>query len=212
MWFSYPRCYHIRRSEATGLGYRAAAGRRNSTVIRKKSVASAHEPMFIRLMTDFTELDAIDRRILDLLQADGRRPQAEIAAAVGVAASTVHERIRRLERAGVMRPTVLVDADAVGLPMLAFTLVSVADPAAERDLLRRVKLSPQVIECHHITGEWNYLLKIRAGGSRDLERLLADEIKAHPGVSRTLTMIALSSAKETPVLPTQTIGAPVLRP
>ena len=168
--------------------------------------------MFILLMADFTELDAVDRRILDLLQADGRKPQAEIAAAVGVAASTVHERIRRLERAGVMRPSALVDADAVGLPMLAFTLVAVTDAAAERDLLRRVKLSPQILECHHITGEWNYLLKIRAGGSRDLERLLSDEIKAHPGVSRTLTMIALSSAKETPVLPTQTIGGPVVRP
>ena len=71
-----------------------------------------------------------------------------------------------MERAGVLRATVLVDPDAVGLPLLAFTFVALSDPEAERGFLSRIGMLRQILECHHVTGEWNYLLKIRASGTR----------------------------------------------
>ncbi|MDX2101185.1 MAG: Lrp/AsnC family transcriptional regulator [Alphaproteobacteria bacterium] len=152
-------------------------------------------------MKQNAELDGVDRRLLALLQEDGRRPQAELGAAVGLAVSSVNERIRRLERTGVLRPTVAVDPDAVGLPLLAFTLVALASEDQEQRLLAAVAAQPHVLECHHVTGEWNYLLKIRAAGTADLERILTETVKRASGAHRTLTTIALSSAKETAALP-----------
>jgi Lrp/AsnC family leucine-responsive transcriptional regulator len=60
-----------------------------------------------------------------------------------------------------------------------------------------MQASPAVLECHHITGAWNYLVKVRVGTTRDLERFLAETIKGVEGVERTETLIVLSSAKET---------------
>ncbi len=63
--------------------------------------------------------------------------------------------------------------------------------------MKRIATVPAVLECHHVTGAWNYLLKVRVGTTRDLERLLADSIKSVSGVQRTETLIVLSTTKET---------------
>ena len=85
----------------------------------------------------------------------------------------------------------------MGLNLLAFIMVSWSNPKVEAAFLERVKASPDVLECHHITGAWNYLLKVRVGTTRDLERFLSETVKAVDGVERTETLITLSSAKET---------------
>jgi DNA-binding Lrp family transcriptional regulator len=72
-----------------------------------------------------------------------------------------------------------------------------SNPKVEAIFLEKVKASPDVLECHHVTGAWNYLLKVRVGTTRDLERFLTETIKAVDGVERTETLITLSSAKET---------------
>ena len=90
-----------------------------------------------------------------------------------------------------------VAPEAVGLNLLAFILVSWNNPKVEAVFLQRARMSSEVLECHHITGAWNYLLKVRVGTTRDLERFLTETIKAVDGVERTETLIALSSAKET---------------
>jgi Lrp/AsnC family leucine-responsive transcriptional regulator len=87
--------------------------------------------------------------------------------------------------------------EALGLNLLAFILVSWSNPKVEAAFLERAKASPDVLECHHITGAWNYLLKVRVGTTRDLEKFLTDTIKALDGVERTETLITLSSRKET---------------
>src|SRR4029453_2639389 len=86
--------------------------------------------------------------------------------------------------------------EAVGLDLLAFIMVSWSNSKGEAIFLERVKASPDVLECHHITGAWNYLMKVRVGTTRDLERFLTETIKAVDGVERTETLITLSSAKE----------------
>ena len=84
----------------------------------------------------------------------------------------------------------------MGLNLLAFIMVSWNNPKVEAIFLEMVKASPDVLECHHITGVWNYLLKVRVGTTRDLEQFLSETVKAVDGVERTETLITLSSAKE----------------
>jgi len=81
--------------------------------------------------------------------------------------------------------------------LLAFMLVAWSDPKVEPVFLKKIRASSAVLECHHVTGAWNYLLKIRIRTTRELEAFLSDTVKAVPGVQRTETIIALSSAKET---------------
>lgn len=87
--------------------------------------------------------------------------------------------------------------EALGLDLLAFMLVAWSDPKVEPRFLEKIQASPDVLECHHITGAWNYILKVRVGTTRDLETFLAQTVKAVEGVLRTETIIVLSSAKET---------------
>jgi Lrp/AsnC family leucine-responsive transcriptional regulator len=142
-------------------------------------------------------LDEIDRRLLILAQEDGRRPYAELAAEVGLSVSAVNERMRRLRARGVVTGVVaLIAPRAVGLGVLAFVRVLLDGPEHEAAFRDGVVAAPEIQECHHITGEWSYLLKVRARDTGHLEDVLTTRIKVLPGVVRTHTVIALSSPKE----------------
>ncbi len=144
------------------------------------------------------KLDDTDRQLLMLLQEYDRQPLAALSEQTGMAVSTVNDRIKRLVRSGVISGFhARIAPERLGLNLLAFILVSWNDPKVEAMFLERVKVSPDVLECHHITGAWNYLLKVRVGTTHDLERFLTETIKAVDGVARTETLITLSSAKET---------------
>src|SRR4051794_12721671 len=144
------------------------------------------------------ELDATDRRILALLQADDRQGLAEIGREVGLVPSSVNDRIRRLIERGVVTGfQARVAPEALGLDLLAFVFVGWSDPATEAPFLDHVAASAEALECHHVTGAWNYLLKVRLANTRALERFLATVVKTVPGVQRTETLIVLSSTKET---------------
>ena len=147
------------------------------------------------------ELDEVDRRLLALAQVDGRRPYVELAAEVGLSVSAVNERMRRLRARGVVRGVVaLLAPRSVGLDVLAFVQVLLDRPEHEAAFRAGVVATPEVLECHHVTGEWSYLLKVRTRDTGHLEEVLARGIKALPGVVRTQTLIALSSPKETTAL------------
>lgn len=148
------------------------------------------------------KFDAIDRKLLTLLQDDDRLGLAELGKAVGAPASTVNDRIKRLMRQGMISGFhAALSPDALGLNLLAFIMVGWSNPKVEPVFLARIKASPVVQECHHITGSWNYLLKVRVQRTRDIEKFLAETVKAVEGVERTETLIVLSSAKETWKLP-----------
>lgn len=143
------------------------------------------------------KLDEIDRKLLALLQDNDRLGLAELGQAVGSAPSTVNDRIKRLVRNGLITGFhARVAPEAVGLELLAFILVAWSDPKVEPKFLDRIRKTPHVLECHHVTGAWNYLIKVRVKNTRELESLLASTVKAVSGVQRTDTMIALSSVKE----------------
>jgi Lrp/AsnC family leucine-responsive transcriptional regulator len=124
-------------------------------------------------MVHRTDLDRLDARILDILQRDGRRTYSDIAAEVGISAPSVHERVKKLEARGVIAGyAAKVEPLLVGRGILAFTWVSQSPGTASDDLTDDFAAIPEVEECHHIAGEADYLLKIRARDTKDLERVI----------------------------------------
>jgi len=149
-----------------------------------------------------SELDETDLRLLDLLQQDGLQSMAELSKAIGVAPSTLNDRVKRLGRLGAITGThAHIDPHTLGLDLLAFVFVGWSDATVEADFLRRIAAAEQVLECHHVTGGWNYLLKVRVRDTRALEAFLGTVLKSVAGLQRTETLIALSSPKETSNLP-----------
>lgn len=153
-------------------------------------------------------MDEIDRIILDRVQADGASTYAEIGAVAGLSASAVNDRLKRLRTEGtIRRMTADVDPVALGLGLLAFVLVAVNEPPGERRFRAAMKGAPDVLECHHLTGDYSYLLKLRLRDTAHLEQFLMDRLKPLAGVVRTHTLIALSSVKETHILPASSSNA-----
>ena len=152
-------------------------------------------------------MDNIDRTILDCLQADSTQTYAEIGAAAGLSASAVNDRLKRLRAEGVIRRmSADVDPAALGLSLLGFVLVAVSEPQGEGRFREQMKAAPEVLECHHLTGDFSYLLKLRLRDTAHLEQFLMDRLKPLAGVVRTHTFIALSTVKETHVLPASLSG------
>jgi Lrp/AsnC family leucine-responsive transcriptional regulator len=149
------------------------------------------------------ELDPTDLMLIELLQKDARTPQAQLAATVGLAASSVNERIRKLGERGLITGIhARISPDAMGYDLLAFVYVAWSRPETERAFLKKILNQPTVMEIHHVTGVWNYMLKVRVRNTKMLEGLLAKVIKAVAGVERTETIIVLSSLKESSQIPT----------
>jgi Lrp/AsnC family leucine-responsive transcriptional regulator len=150
-------------------------------------------------MADF---DEIDRKILQMLQVNGRTPYAELGKVVGLSVSSVNERVKKLQERGIIQGVhSSLSPAALRLDLLAFIFVGWTDPGTEAPFLERVMKEPSILECHHVTGAWNYLMKVRTHTTRDLEAFLNAIVKAVPGVQRTETIIVMSSAKETAHLP-----------
>ena len=134
-----------------------------------------------------------DARILDVLQRDGRRSYADLGADVGMTGPSAHERVKKLEARGVIQGyAALVDPAAIGYDILAFSWITQAPGTTSADLTDAFAGIPEIEECHHITGEADYLIKVRARNTRDLERVLR-QVQATPNVFQTETDVVFSS-------------------
>jgi Lrp/AsnC family leucine-responsive transcriptional regulator len=148
-----------------------------------------------------SQLDAIDRKLLDLLQADGRMSQQDLADAVGLSSPATGERIRKLVQRGIIKYfCAVLDAGALGHDVTAFISVSIDGSESFPDFVRHAKETPEVMECHAITGSGSHMLKVRTLNTASLEKLLA-LIQSWPGVSSTTTSVVLSVAKESLSVP-----------
>jgi Lrp/AsnC family leucine-responsive transcriptional regulator len=153
-------------------------------------------------------LDDIDRALLQALQRDGQISYAELGGLVGLSASAVNDRLKRLKTRGVLqRITAEVSPVALGREFLVFLLVELGDLKQEPDFLHRMRTRPEVQECHHVAGDYSYLLKLRLTGTGHLERFLSEQVKSVGGIQRTHSIIALSSAKETREIDTTVPGS-----
>ena len=141
-------------------------------------------------------MDSTDRHILDLLQQDARMTNADIAERVKLTASSVFERVRKLQEQGVIqRYTIQVDPAALGKPLTAFIRLTVAYDERQAAGVAALQDNPDVLECYSVAGEDCYILKTRVSSPSELEALIL-RIRGRLTVLRSVTMIALSAIKE----------------
>ena len=142
-------------------------------------------------------VDRIDRQILDLLQQDGRRTNLDIAQTVGLSAPSVSERIKKLTKGGyIKRYVALLDPKRVYRDTTAFISVMLSQPRYADGFMGTIKEMADVLECHHITGEYSYLLKVRTIDTDALGELISTQIRAIEGVTGTRTYVVLGTVKE----------------
>ncbi len=142
-------------------------------------------------------MDSIDLTILGILAHDARTTFSDIAEQVGLSGPSTADRVRRLEERGVIRGYhAEIFPDALGLDLTAFVEVTLDAPRHRDVFLAAVANEPRIVECHHIAGDHDYLLKVRCAGTAGLESFVSDVVKAIAGVVRTRTTIVLSSAFE----------------
>ena len=146
-------------------------------------------------------MDDLDGKILAALMADGRVTWSDLAVRCGVSSPAISDRVRRLEKRGIIRGyQVVIDPIQLGYDVTAFVAVVLEHPKYRQGFLDYVQATPSIQECHHVAGDGDYLLKVRCIKIADLERVLSDEIKGLPGILQTKTSIALSTVKETTAL------------
>ena len=147
-------------------------------------------------------MDDLDLKILNSISADARINWSDLAKQLHVSNPTIADRVRRMEERGVIRGYYArIDPEAVGAGLAALIFVTLEHPRSRPAFLKRVEALPQIQECHHITGDDDFLLKVRCGSTKELEELISVKIKGVAGVLRTRSVIVLSTVKETTVLP-----------
>jgi Lrp/AsnC family leucine-responsive transcriptional regulator len=140
-------------------------------------------------------VEELDRRIVALLADDGRMSFTDLAKATGLSVSAVHQRVRRLQKRGVVRGfTARLDLDEIGLPLTAFISIKPIDPAAPDDAPDRLAHLDAIEACHSVAGEESYILKVRVASPGALEELL-QQIRAVANVA-TRTTVVLSTPYE----------------
>jgi len=152
----------------------------------------------------YTELDAIDRKILSTLQGSGRASNVELAAQIHLSAPQSFRRVRSLEERGVIRGyAAQVDAAALGLSVRAYVSVRIAGDqfGRVREIEREIAAWPQILECNAVSGDSDYLLKVVARDLKSLSQFLTDELMQLAGVDDVQSMIGLEEIKPVSPLP-----------
>ena len=151
-----------------------------------------------------TRLDAIDRKILQTLQDDGRISNVDLAARVHLSAPQCFRRVRSLEERGVLRGyRADVNPEALGYAVTAYVSVSIGggDFGRVREIESEIRAFPQILECHSVSGEDDYLLKVVAHDLKALSNFLTDHLMQVPGIDDVRSMICLEEIKPASALP-----------
>lgn len=158
-----------------------------------------------------SELDERDRTMLRQLQGNARISNAELARQVELSPPGLQKRLRKLEENGVIEGYVtLVNREALGFDMLCFVQVTLQrhEPQAIERFRDLVQTLPEVLECHHITGEYDYLLKVVVYNRKHLEQFLMETLTPIPGMDKIRTSLVLSEIKTTTSVPVCMDGKP----
>ena len=160
-------------------------------------------------MEENSTLHPVDRQILTVLQDRGRIPNVQLAAEVGLSPSAVLERVRKLEERGVIeRYVALLDHRSIGLGTVAFVAVSLN--LHRRDSIDNFKsfiaACVEILECYHIAGSEDYLLKVYSRDIDDYERFLIEKLTNVKGIDRVRTMFVLSILKRETAMPLGAAG------
>ena len=150
------------------------------------------------------KIDDIDRRILNVLQRNGRVSNAELADQVNLSASACHRRVQRLEQDGIIRNYVaMLDPRKIGVPATIFVEITLSTQADEvlEAFEKAVARIPDVLECHLMAGSADYILKVVAENTDDFARIHRQYLTRLPGVAQMQSSFALRTVFKTTALP-----------
>jgi DNA-binding Lrp family transcriptional regulator len=155
-------------------------------------------------MIESVQMDEIDRKLVRALQEDAGLSQSALAERIGASPASVWRRIRALEQVGVLKQAVrLVDARKVGRGVSVMVQVRMKShaPDLRGDFEVFLRNRPEIIECHAMSGEWDYLMRVVVADVADYERFLMRELLNHANVATSASHFALSQVKYTTAIP-----------
>lgn len=142
-------------------------------------------------------IDGIDKKILRALMSNARTPVLEIARQVGISGAAIHQRLRKLEKSGLISGSkFIINPKVLGYTTMAFVGIYLDKAMSNPEAVKQLKKIPEVLECHYTTGNWSILIKILCKDNAHLMHLLNSEIQSISGVSRTETFISLDQQIE----------------
>ena len=143
------------------------------------------------------ELDSLDLKVIKKLVVDGRISWSDLSRSLDLSGPATAERVRRMEEQKIITGfTALVAPESIGCKLTAFVAVTLEHPNSRNLFLTRVAEIQEIQECHHVSGDDDYLLKVRCRGPIDLDQIISIQLKSIPGVTRTRTTIVLYTHKE----------------
>jgi Lrp/AsnC family transcriptional regulator for asnA, asnC and gidA len=154
-------------------------------------------------MEQIYKIDKLDKEILSILIKDAKVPYTEIAQRLIVSAGTIHVRMKRMERLGIVKgATLVLDPAKMGYDMMAFIGIYLVKGSAYNEVIAEIDKIPEVVEAHYTTGEYSIFAKIICRNTQHLRQVINDKIQTINGIMRTETIISLSESirKQIPVL------------
>jgi len=146
----------------------------------------------MKVINQNVQIDGIDKKILRALMEDARTPVLEIARQVGISGAAIHQRLRKLEKSGLLSGSkFIINPKVLGYTTMAFVGIFLDKAMNNPDAVRQLKKIPEVLECHYTTGNWSILVKILCKDNEHLMHVLNKDIQTISGVSRTETFISL---------------------
>ena len=149
-------------------------------------------------------IDAIDRRIIQLLQEDGKMKIKEIASALHMTNTPIFDRIKKLEREGYIKGyTAIIDKEKLGFKLVAFCTVSLESHHTEYldQFVKDIQVLPEVIECYHIAGMFDYLLKLYVKDMADYQSFITQKLAALANIGRVQSSFVMTEIKNEVALP-----------
>jgi Lrp/AsnC family leucine-responsive transcriptional regulator len=151
-----------------------------------------------------SKLDSIDHKLLEILQSNGKITNAQLSKEVGLSPAPTLERVKKLENSGIIESYhAQIDREKVGLGVMTFVQVTLSGhrKSITESFVETIEKVPEIIECHHVTGSCDFLLKVIAKDIASYQRLIMETINEIEVVASTQTMVILSTFKNTKVLP-----------
>lgn len=138
------------------------------------------------------QIDDTDRKILSYLVKNARMPFLEIARECGISGAAIHQRVRKMEECGIIEGSrFIVKPDALGYGVCAFIGVILDHAHTYKTVVKEIENIPEVVECHFITGNYTFLIKLRCNNHQHLMDILINTLQNIPGIAKTETFIAL---------------------
>lgn len=151
-----------------------------------------------------SKLDQIDRKVLDILQDNAKITNAQLSKEIGLSPAPTLERVKKLETSGIIQSYhAKLDRERVGLGVTTFVMVTLVGHKKQvtDSFVTKVNTIPEIIECHHITGDGDFLLKVISKDITSYQKLMLEVINEIEEVANTKTMVILSTFKESKALP-----------